>query len=64
MGHFRESSYAYLLFKKGFTLTATTSTTSIHKGKAATATIAIALTPKNVYMIFAFLSKGEGISGS
>ena len=39
MGHFRESSYAYLLFKNGTILTTITSTTSIHKGKATTATI-------------------------
>ena len=31
MGHFRESSYAYLLFKNGPILTTITSTTSIHK---------------------------------
>ena len=39
MGHFRESSYAYLLLKNCTMLTTITSTTSIHKGKATTATI-------------------------
>ena len=39
MGHFRETSYAYLLFKNGTILTTITSTTSIHKGKATTATL-------------------------
>ena len=39
MGHFRESSYANIFFKNGTILTTTTSTTSIHKGKATTATI-------------------------
>ena len=31
VGHFRESFYAYLLFKNGTILTTITSTTSIHK---------------------------------
>ena len=39
MGHFRESSYAYLLFKHCTILTTITSTTLIHKGKTTTATI-------------------------
>ena len=39
MGHFRESSYDYLLFKNGTILTTITSTKSIHKEKATTATI-------------------------
>ena len=39
MGHFRESSYAYLMFKNGTILTIITSNTYIHKGKATTATI-------------------------
>ena len=37
MGHFRGSSYAYLLFKNGNIITTITSTKSIHRGKAATA---------------------------
>ena len=39
MGHFMESSYADLLLKNCTILTTNTSTTSIHKGKATTATI-------------------------
>ena len=50
MGHFRKSSYAYLLFKNGTILITITSTTSIHKGKATTATINA---KKNIYIIFA-----------
>ena len=50
MGHFRESPYAYLLFKHCTILTTITFTTSIHKGKATTATINA---KKNIYIIFA-----------
>ena len=50
MGHFRESSYAYLLFENCTILTTITSTTFIHKGKATTATINA---KKSVYIIFA-----------
>ena len=39
MGNFRESSYAYLLFKYCHMLTTITSNTSMHKEKATTATI-------------------------
>ena len=50
MGHFRESSYAYLLFKNGTILIIITSTTSIHKGKATNATVNA---QKKHYVIFA-----------
>jgi len=61
MGHFRESSYAYLLFKNGTILTTITSTTSIHKGKATSATIN---GEKTSTLFLPVSSKGEGISGS
>ena len=48
--HFRVSSYAYLLFKNGTILTTIPSTTSMHKGKATTATINA---KKNIYIISA-----------
>ena len=54
MGHFRESSYAYLLFNNGTILTTITSTTSIQKEKATTATIK---GKKNIYIIFACKGK-------
>ena len=61
MGHFRESSYAYLLFKNGTILTTITSTTSIHKGKATTATINA---KKTSTLFLPVTYKGEGISAS
>ena len=57
MGHIRESSYAYLLFQNCTILTTTTSTMSIHKGKATTATIN---TKNNIYIIFAcYIQRGR-----
>ena len=60
MGHFRESSYAYLLFKSGIILTTITSTSSIHKGKTTTATI----NAKKSALFLPVTYKGEGISAS
>ena len=48
--HFRESCYAYLMFKNGTILTTIISTTSIHIKKATTATINA---KQNIYLIFA-----------
>ena len=48
MGHFREASYANLIFNNGTILTTITSTSSIHKGKATKATI----NDKKPYIIF------------
>ena len=59
MGHFRKSSYAYLLYKYRTILTAITSTTTIHKGNTITA---IVDAKKNIYIIFACYIQGEGIS--
>ena len=57
MGHFWESSYAYLLFKNGTILTTINSTTYILKGKATTATIDA---KKNIYIIFAcYIQRGR-----
>ena len=53
---FRESSYAYLLIKNGTSLTTITSTTSIHKGKATTATINTKKTPTLFLLV---TSKGK-----
>ena len=61
MGHFRESSYAYLLFKNATILTTITSITSLHKRKATTASINA---KKNIYVIFACYIQREGISTS
>ena len=61
MGHFRESCYAYLLCKHGNIITTITSTPSIHKGKATTATIGA---KKTSTLLSPVTSKGEGISGS
>ena len=62
MGHFRESSYAYIFFQNGTILTTITSTTSIHKGKATTATINV---QKKTFMLFLpVIYKGEGMSAS
>ena len=61
MGHFRESSYAYLLFKHCTILTTINSTTSIHKGKATVATI----NAKKISTLFLPVTcKGEDISTS
>ena len=61
MGHFRWSSYAYLLFKNGNILTTITSTTSIHKGKATTATISA---KKTSTLFLPVTYKRKGISTS
>ena len=61
MGHFRESSYAYLLFENGIILTTITSTASMHKAKATTATINA---KKTSTFLLAVTYKGEGISAS
>ena len=60
MGHFRQSSYAYLVFKNGTILTTITYTTSINKGKPTTATI----NTKKKYIILPVTYKGEDISAS
>ena len=61
MGHFRESSYDNLSLKNGTILSTITSTTSIHKGKATSATIDA---KKTSTLFLPVTSKGEGISGS
>ena len=56
MGHFRESSYAHLLFENCTILSTITSITCIPKGKATTASIN---TKNNIYVIFAcYIQKG------
>ena len=61
MGHFRESSYAYLWFTNCTILTTITSTTSIHKGNASSATIN---TKKTSRLFLPVTYKGEGFSAS
>ena len=61
MGHFRESSYAYLFFLNGTILTTITFTTSIDKGKSTTATIN---TKQKSTLILPVTYKVEGISAS
>ncbi len=61
MGHFRESSYAYLLFKHCIILTNITITASIHKGKTTTATINA---QKTSTLFLPVTYKGESISTS
>ena len=61
MDHFRESSYAYLLFIKGTILTTNTSTASIHKVKATTVT---KKAKKTSPLFLPDTYKGEDISAS
>ena len=62
MGHFRESSYAYLLFKNGTILTTMTTTTTIPTRKTATTHTIIAR--KDIFAIFPVVYNKEGILAS